>query len=479
MEVGTVREAAALIAVLLLPAASLSQPAQVSFKGARVTAGGQLLAYGQAESSGALYPLLALVDLDRGTGFSAYLELDAKGVFLDAAESDSSIVAVGYLQGSPFSRSMLFAEFRCNGLSCEIARALKLSSGFGDIAKSVVFLSNNLTVVGLSQNPDTGVSDLAVITVKESGEIGGAVSLGVPYYHSFVEKAYAAGEGLLLVGATWSYNVSMSDALAVYVKGSKVIRAFTLGGADVDEGLAALHGFDGTTVLAGLTRSSSKGYSDGFYALVGEDGVRTTAFGTPGYDGFVDLLSFDGRLYLLGYRIIKNREFGVILLVEEDRPFRAVEVACDRDLVPLAIGRHEGRITAVFGSENSLLVLMFDKELKPLHALTIGYATIDSVNVAEVSDLEKRQEGLADKFMLRTQSLVSRDVSLTVEELKASIRRIDLPAKSLKIVVGGLEEREPLPEVILRVIEENIPIFILLLPLIIVLIALIVAMLKR
>lgn len=475
----TVRGAAVLLVALLFPAASLSQPAQVSFKGAKVTAGGRLLAYGQAESSGALYPLLVLIDLDRGTVFSAYLELDAKGVFLDAAEGNSSIVAVGYLQDSPSSRSMLFAEFRGNGLDYEVARAVKLSSGFGDIAKSVVFLRDSRIVVGLSQNPDTGVSDLAVINVKGSGEIGEAVSLGVPYYHSFVEKAYAAGEEVLLVGATWSYNVSMSDALAVYVKDSKVIRAFTLGGADVDEGLAALHGFDGVTVLAGVTRSSSKGYSDGFYALVGESGVRATAFGTPGYDGFVDLIPFNSKLYLLGYRVTKNRGVGVILLVEGDKPFKAVEVACDRDLVPLTIGQHEGRITAVFGSENSLLVLTLNEELKPLHALTIGYTTIDSVNVAEISDLEKRREELTDRFILRTQSLVSRDISLTMEELEVSIRRIDLPAKSLKVVAGGLEEKEPLPEVILRVIEENIPLLILLLPLIIVLIALIIATLKR
>lgn len=474
------RRVALLIIALLLPAASLSQPVQVSFKGARVLAGGRLLACGQAESSGALYPLLVLIDLDRGTGFSAYLELDAKGVFLDAVESDSGIVAVGYLQDSPFSRSMLFTELRGNGLSYEVARAIKLSPGFGDgVARSVVSLRDSRIVIGLSQNPDTGVSDLAVINVKRGGEIGGAVSLGVPYYHSFVEKAYAAGEEVLLVGATWSYNVSMSDALAVYVKDSKVIRAFTLGGAGVDEGLAALHGFNGMTVLAGLTRSSSKGYSDGFYALVGEGGVRAAAFGTPGYDGFVDLIPFDSKLYLLGYRVTKNRGVGVILLVEEDKPFKAVEVACDRDLVPLAIGQHEGRITAVFGSENSLVVLTLNEELKPLHALTIGYTTIDNVNVAEISDLEKRREELTDRFILRTQSLVSRDISLTVEELEVSIRRINLPAKSLKVVAGGLEEKEPLPEVILRVIEENIPLLILLLPLIIVVIALVIATLKR
>ncbi|MEM2218104.1 MAG: hypothetical protein QW291_07690 [Thermofilaceae archaeon] len=470
---------ALIIIILLLLATSVSQPAQLSFKGARVTANGQLLAYGQAELDGMLHPLLVLIDISRGTVFSAYLELDTKGVFLDAVEDNLSIVSVGYFQDSPFSRSMLFAEFRSNESSYEITRVLKLSSGFGDIAKSVAFLRNGCVIAGLSQNPDTGVSDLAVITLKGNGEVSEATSFGVPYYHSFVEKAYVVNEGLLLVGATWSYNVSMSDVLVVYVNGSRIIHALTLGGADVDEGLAALHDFNEAIVLVGSTRSSSKGYSDSFYAVTSKDSIRVVAFGTPSYDGFIDLLPFNGKLYLLGYTVSKEREIGVILLVKESKPLKAVAVTCDRDLVPLAIGQREGHIVAVFNSENSLLILTLDEELKPLNASLIGYAAIECINVLELNDLEDHCEDLTNKYIIRGQSLVSRNIPLTVGELKASIGKVDLPVKNLKIVAGKFEEKEPFLEVIVKVIEGNIPLLVALLPLVAILIALIMAKHRR
>lgn len=473
------RETTALIIALLLPVASVSQPVQLNFKGAKVVVSGRLLAYGQAGLNGMLHPLLVLVDLNCGAEFSAYLESDVKGVFLDAVENNSSIVAVGYSQDSPFSRSILFAEFHSNESSYKITRALKLSSGFGDIAKSVVSLRNGYIIVGLSQNPDTGVSDLAVITVKENSEVGEATSFGVPYYHSFVEKAYILNGELLLIGATWSYNVSMSDALVVHAKDSRTIHAFTLGGADVDEGLAASYDFGEAVVLVGSTRSSSKGYSDGFYAVMGEDEVGVTAFGTPSYDGFVDLLSFNSKLYLLGYTVSKEREIGVILLVKENKPFKAVAVTCDQGLVPLAIGQHKGHIVTVFSSENSLLVLTLDEELKPLNASSIGYAAIEGINILELNGLEDRYEDLTGKYILRDQSLVPRNISLTVRELEVSIKKIDLPVKSLRIVAGRFEEKEPLLEIVVRVIESNIPLLTVLLPLVAILIALVIAKRKR
>lgn len=92
----------------------------------------------------------------------------------------------------------------------------------------------------------------------------GAYAVGSYMYNDFAERCYATGSTLILLGSTWSHNVSFSDVFLADVQGGSFT---TLGGADRDDGYAAAAVGNGV-VVAGSTLSSPGGFSDAFYAVV-------------------------------------------------------------------------------------------------------------------------------------------------------------------------------------------------------------------
>jgi len=445
------------IAVTLVARSALSESPRLAFYGARVLPSGLVVAFGSMTLGSATSPLIVIADGSGCVVSSFYLEVEGRAAFLDSLLVDNSLVAVGYIDSVVGRRAVLAAEVR--GGAVEWAAAF--GSGFVDFAKSVAPFGGGYALVGVTQPPDASDSDALLIVVDRSGGLRGAYAVGSYMYNDFAERCYATGGKLILVGSTWSHNVSFSDVFLADVQGGSFA---TLGGADRDDGYAAAAVGNGV-VVAGSTLSSPGGFSDAFYAVVQGGSYRVFSIGWPSYDGFADVYWTGGKLFMVGYSVREGKELGLLVRAGEEGFEAGVMVECEGDLYPLAVGAWREEVVAVFAYSGSLLVLTFDENLKPLRAFSIGYSAPPTVKVLQIESVSQRSYVLSGSWSLKRQSLSIKRVELQSQPLAAKLAPLDIPSQKALVEVGVLEEREPIWKTLIRLIEDNIPLLMIAVPL--------------
>jgi hypothetical protein len=445
------------IAVALAAKSAFAENPRLAFYGARVLPSGLVVAFGSATSGSATSPLLVIADSSGRVVSSYYLEVDGRGAFLDSLLVDGSLVAVGYIDSVVGRRAVLAVEVR--GGVVEWATAL--GSGFVDFAKSVVPFDNGYALAGVTQPPNASDSDALLVVVEGSGGLREAYAVGSYMYNDFAERCYTSGGRLILVGSTWSHNVSFSDVLLADVQGGSFA---TLGGADRDDGYAAAI-VERVVIVAGSTLSSPGGFSDAFYAIVQESSYRVFSIGWPSYDGFADVYPSGSKLFLVGYSVREGKELGLLVRAGEEGFEAGVMVECEGDLSPLAVSAWKEEVVAVFAYSGSLLVLTFDENLKPLQAFAIGYSAPTTVKVLQVESVSQRSHVLTGSWSLKRQSLHIKQVELQSQPLAARLVPLDIPSQKALIEVGVLEEREPIWKTLIRLIENSIPLLMIAVPL--------------
>jgi len=456
----------ALALVALLPAASVrAESAALAFHGARVLPSGLVVALGSASVDGAAAPLAVVVDSSGRVVSSFYLKIGGRGALLDAFLANGSLVAVGYVDSVVGRRAVLAVKVRGGKVEWSAA----LGSGFVDFARCAAPFGGGYALAGVTQPPGASDSDALLLFVDEGGALRGAYAVGAYMYNDFAERCYSAGGALLLVGSTWSHNVSYSDSLLIDAERG----AFTtLGGAGRDEGFAAAVLQDGSVVVVGSTFSAPGGLSDAFYAVVREGSFKAFTVGWPGYDGFVDVCQVGGKLYVLGYSVQEGGERGLLFRAGESGFERGVALKCEGDLIPLAVGAWGEEVAAVFSHSGALVVVTFNSDLKPLRAFAVGYTAPPLVRVLEVKSVGQRSRAV-EGLSLKSQALAPKRVELQSAPLAAELAPLDLPSRSVAVEEGVLEEGEPLWKTLLRLVEGNIPLLILAIPLAAVVIAVI------
>ena len=425
---------------------------------------GVIVAYGSAVVRGHTNPLVIVADSSGRVLSSFYLEVKGRGVFLDALPIEDGLVAVGYVDSVAGRRAALAVGVRGG----EIEWAVALGSGFVDFAKSMVPLNDSYALVGVTQPSRESDSDVLLIFADSSGRLREAYAMGAYMYNDFAERCYDLGGALVLIGSTWSHNVSYSDVLLIDARRETLT---TLGGADRDEGFAVAALEDGFVVV-GSTFSAPSSLSEAFYAVVRGSSFSTFSIGWPGYDGFVDVHYFGGKLYVVGYSVHEGRERGLLFRASESGFERGVVLECEEDLTPLAVGSWGEEVAAVFSYSGSLLVVTFDGDLNPLRAFVVGHSAPPVVKVLKVRGVEQRSRA-AEGWSLKSQTLTPKRVELLSRPLVARLVPLDLSSRRLAVEEGVLEEGEPLWRVLIRFIEGNIPLLVITIPLGAVIIAII------
>lgn len=445
------------IAAALATKGSLAENPRLVFYGARVLSNGLLVASGSATLGSVSSPLAVIADYSGRVVSSFYLEVGRRGAFMDSILADDRLVAVGYIDSVVGRRAVLAVEV--SGGTVEWA--LTLGSGFVDFAKSVVPFDGGYALAGVYQPPDASDSDALLAIVSDRGELREAHAVGAYMYNDFAERCYAAGGALILVGSTWSHNVSFSDAFLADIRGGSFA---TLGSSDRDDGVAAVVVENGVIVV-GSTLSSPGGLSDAFYAVVRGSSHSVFSIGWPSYDGFVHAHWVGGKLYMVGYSLREGKVLGLLARAGEEGFEAGALVECEEDLSPLAVGAWGEEVVAVFAYSSSLLVLTFNGDLKPLRAFTIGYSAPPTAKVLRVENIKQRSYVLTGSWLLKRQSLPIRRVELQSQALAAKIVPLDLPVREAAVEEGVLEEREPISKTLIRLIKDNVPLLILAVPL--------------
>jgi len=443
--------------------------------GVKVLPNGLVAAYGSALWGGRRLPALLIADVDGSIVYSAILDMRFSGAFLDVTAVNGSYYAVGYVRGVVGRQAVLLAKLGDNGL--EWVKAL--GGDISDYAKAVVRVGDDLLIACVTRS--YGLlrgSDILILRVNADGELEGAWALGVPAYEDFVEKAYAVGAEVLLVGTTWSYNVSFSDAILVWLRNGSA-EAVVVGGVDVDEGYAAVPA-SGNVILVGSTRSSSIGQSDAYVAVVGRMLYSVRAVGWPSYDGFTATCLRDGSYVLFGYATLDARQDALLVLANDSSISEAYIISCGTDATPLTVENYGGRVVAALSCSDVLILALFSSDLHPLHAVALGNASKApaSLRVLRVKSLREHCRMLTASWSFKRQELSVRPVTPLVRSLDAKLVPFNISSTEVKVVVGELEERRSLLKLLMEIIERNLPLLVLIAP-VIILVALILILKRR
>ena len=459
----------------LLTMVTAAQLAQLQLVGAKVLPSGLVVAYGSALLGGRKLPALLVASVNGSVLYSALLDVGLGGAFLDVIAADDGYYAVGYVRGVVGRQAILLAKLGRSGV--EWAKAL--GGGASDYAKAIVKLGDDYLVACVTRSYSLlRGSDLLILRVSGEGEVEEAWALGVPAYEDFVEKAYVVGSDVLLVGTTWSYNVSFSDAMLVWLRNGSA-EAVVVGGVDVDEGYIALPSRD-RVVLAGSTRSSGMGQSDAYIAMVGQTLYSVRAIGWPSYDGFTAACPLNNSYILLGYATLDTRQDALLVLADDTGFPAAYVISCGGDATPLAVGHCENGVLAALSCSNSLVLVLFSPDLKPLSAVALANASTapTSLKVLRVSSLSRRCETLTSSWTLKRHKLSVRSVTPLVKPLEARLVPLNLSSVEVEVTTGDLREGKPLPELLMEVLEEYLPLLALIAP-VVILVALILILKRR
>lgn len=466
------RKTAAIAAILLIAVLARSYPEdreiRIYFKGARVVPHAGVLAYGSATINGREVPFATLID-GVGISWSLYIELPYSGTLLDYVIYGERLIGVGYVDTPDGRRALATAIDTRHGSNLW---AFYLGEGYA-LAKALTPAGNHFVISGIIQLPDAKDSDLLIALTDESGNLVNSVSVGTAAYSDFVERCYSLNDDVLLVGSTWGYNVSYSDALLAWKTGDG-FSLVTVGGADRDEALAALQ-VDGKLFAVGVTHTSQGGLSDAFLASVVNGSLKVLTIGWPSYDGFTDLAQINGSIYILGYTIQKGRMYGLIVKVSEDGSVKnSVAIGGEADLAPFSIGRLGNDIVATFGCGSGLLILELDKNLAPSKARILGNAALKTVKVLQI-DPSQHIYNMSDSWSARTYTaFVQRNLNLEAKALPVALHSLPLSLTEITVEIGSFEQKEPPLQILLRMIESNIPLLILAIPLLAIIVAVIV-----
>jgi len=453
--------------------------AQLEVSGAKI-AEGYILVYGSAILDGRHVPMLVELSEEGKPLLSLAVDVGYDGTFLDAAKTeDGGLIAVGYVRGALGARSILVTRVGAGG---KVEWAKALGGKVSDYGKCVVALGGGCAILGVTRSYSMiGGTDLVYVMIDEEGRVVSAKVFGIPAYEDFVEKVYVLDGRLLAVGTTWSYNVSISDALLVELsEKGEVLEAATLGGADVDEGYAATLSKSGIMVV-GSTYGSEMGLSDAYVALVrGEEASYVVSIGWEKHDGFVDIEVLDGSYLTLGYAFIRGKQAGLLTLFNESRLLKAYALTCEKELTPLALARMRNDIVVMFRSGNALLTVTLGDDLEPLQAFALGNVSgLEKIELAELRNIGRRIERIESKWFVRPHKLEQNSIELLEASLKSRVITLKLSTRKLELSTEVLEERENPLMTAVETLKRNIPLVILVAPFVVLAIAWVLFKMKR
>lgn len=446
----------AAILIFTLTPLTFTEPSVVT-KRALVLSEGIMLFCGSAKVNGLNLPAFFTLDGQGRVREAKYLDVNFNGSFLDCAVGEGGLVFSGYLDVKR-RKVPIMVKVQEGGIKWAI-------SFQGDLmfAKSVTITEDGYAVVG----PVYGAvdSDVGVVFVDEDGTVKEAISFGGPVYDDFVERVYYENGSLILIGSTWSQNVSYSDTmLAKLRKGNVSVLAF--GGADRDEGFEVLQ-YETSTIVTGSSHSSRFGLSDAYYAILVDSSIlRVFSLGWSSYEGFVDVCVEGDDLFLLGYSTYKGKQKGVLIRVRGNEVENSVFIEAEGDVVPLSLGfLNDSTLVSVFLTEDTPFVLYLNGEdLKPLFSYAVGSLPRFTVRVLRV-DVNANRYDLTDLWSVKYLSSSLRNLDVHSVSLPASLRPLSLVTNQLEVESSVFTEREPPLKVISTFIGDNLPILLVLIPL--------------
>ena len=329
-----------------------------------------------------------------------------------------------------------------------------------------------------------GDADILIMKTDEEGKILKSIVIGTEAYDDTARKIKKLKDNnFMLLGETWSYNVSMSDVFLVKINNNlNILWANSYGGPSYEEAID-LEEIRNEMWIVGVSRSFVLGGNDGFVLRLDKDGnmLSILGIGSNDDDGLLTIGYENSTVYLLGY--IHLRE-------NEQDPLIAFMNAQNGEIVNMYLLEHEGYETLTAFSKDPHLFI---------GKMSIGNDTIFAIKYSNnapinkfvyYSTLQVKQIGILKiknfkeyitfgDWKKRKQALIKKPVSPVEWNTEGNITYFDIPRKTSIIQTGEYVKKINWIKEIGKTLENNVPLLIMSIPFIALLLAAIILKTKK
>jgi hypothetical protein len=362
---------------------------------------------------------------------------------------DGGIVAVGYVRIPMRGFDILVLKMDSSG---EVLWAYAFGGEGHDLGVDVAIIGDEIIVVGNSYSfgfKELNDADMLIMKLNASGQILDSRVIGTIIYDDFVRKVKRTMDGgLILLGETWSYNVSMSDVLLVRMDlDMNVLWSVSMGGSSQEEAFSAIEKNGGGFIIVGVSGSFPFGENDGFFLEVDEEGrlLYVKGVGWSGGDGLVDICPLDDGFLMLGYSSVRRDESDLILLeASMTGDVNGIYIVSrDGFESPHSVSSRDGKVIMASkfsdDSREGLMVADIQGNWSGINARAVAQAE-PSIGKISFLEVEKFKDHVAaGEWLHRKQELSSRIVNLdarrlSVKSLPSSFRHYQIEADIGKYV---------------------------------------------
>lgn len=417
-----------------------------------------------------------------GETWSYIIDLGNYGVLSSCKlMDDGCIIAVGYMRVQQRGFDILLLRMSSSG---EVLWAYAFGGEGHDLGADVAVFSNEIIVVGNSYSfgfKGMRDADILVVKLNISGEILNSKVIGTVIYDDYVRKVKKTTDGgLILLGETWSYNVSMSDVLLVKMnRDLNISWSVSMGGSGREEAFSAVEKDDGGFVIVGVSGSFPFGEDDGFFLQVDDEGqlIYVKGIGWSGGDGLVNISPLDDGFLMLGYSSVRKGESDLILL--------EVSLSGDADDVyvlsrdgfesPHSLSSRDGKVIMIskFSDDNKEDLIISDIRGKwssvDARALARSEPSIKRIEFLKVEKF--RDHVTVGEWLHRKQKLSSRIVNLNVRRLPVKSVPSSFRSYQIRVDIGKYVEKVDWGVRISEFLERNISGLIMVAPLLVLFLA--------
>ena len=359
-----------------------------------------------------------------------------------------------------------------------------------DAGTDLVLLPNgNIILVGNTYSfSRLGDADVILILMDGNGKPIKAKVLGTMAYDDTVRKIKRMKDGnYILLGETWSYNVSLSDAFLVKIDNSlNVLWSYSYGGSSFEEAADLIEFESGELWVVGVSRSFIMGGNDGFILRLGEYGniISVVGIGWKGDDGFLSIAKDKNSIYVVGYTSIRESAGDpLVLVLSKNGSISQVYIFAHEGFDTFyTVNVNSGHITMVgkISLKNDTLIVVDTKELANITSIDL-YTQIHDVTKIEFLKVKNYENSIAKgSWIGRIQPLnITSNIQLATHTIQVTIDVSRVPKKVLAVYKGEYIKRVSFWEQLREVLEANVPIVILSIPFVTFLVIIIALKVKK
>jgi len=445
----------------------------------------EVVALGYVYIDGLRQPFLLGLPFNSSKTTCLIYNLDYDSTAVSAIPLNDGILLLGRVYIPGRETDMLLMKIRGNG--SPVWCMAYGGTGF-DSAVDAINLGNSILVIGYSYSFSTlGDADLVLLKIDDQGNFVDCLVLGTRAYDDIAKAIYRLSDkSILIVGNTWSHNVSLSDILVVKLdKELNVQWSYSYGGASYESVCSAIE-IEKSIFLVGVSKSFPMGGNDGFLLEIDFKGnpKYLRGFGGEGNDGFSKIYHSGDKLLVLGYTTLRGVYDTVF--IEFNRyyePKRAYLLAGERDKVALSVLSTERGVLSVIKisditSSDILAVVNIPQNTSKTWARILSFEGEQDINL-ELLKIEHIEELLiSSEWTFKSQDLQIRRIKPHKLSLSVLPRSVKVVVFDVNIPVGTLTRTRDWTRELLKVLKNNIPLLILAFILLVPAITLIIAWLR-